>query len=100
MIPISAITQWRKQASWIYQSQIEQDLVLSRALIALYQHEGIQKTLAFRGGTALNKLFVDKPARYSEDLDFVLIQDEPIGHVLTAIRDALDPWLGQARWKQ
>ena len=33
-------------------------------------------------------------------LDFVLIQGEPIGDVLTAIRDALDPWLGRASWKQ
>lgn len=100
MIPINAITQWRKTANWLYQSQIEQDLVLSRALVCLYQNETIQKTLAFRGGTALNKLFVDHPARYSEDLDFVLTQDAPIGHILTAIRDSLDSWLGQARWKQ
>src|SRR3990167_6374087 len=100
MIPINAITQWRKKANWLYQSQVEQDLVLSRALVSLYQNEVIQKTLAFRGGTALNKLFVEEPARYSENLDFVLIHDAPIGHILTAIRDSLDPWLGQARWKQ
>lgn len=29
MIPINAITQWRHSAPWLYQSQIEQDLVLS-----------------------------------------------------------------------
>lgn len=78
-----------KKANWLYQSQVEQDLVLSRALVNLYQYEVIQKALAFRGGTALNKLFVDQPARYSEDLDFVLIQDAPIGYILTAIRDSL-----------
>src|SRR3990167_11360661 len=100
MIPLSAITQWRKEAPWLLQSQVEQDLVLSRALVSLYQQEIIQKTLAFRGGTALNKLFVERPARYSEDLDFVQINDEPIGEILTAIREVLDPWLGQARWKQ
>ena len=100
MIPINAITQWRQSAPWLYQSQIEQDLVLSRALVCLYQHEVIQKTLAFQGGTALNKLFVENPARYSEDLDFVQMNDEPIGNILTAIRESLDPWLGPARWKQ
>lgn len=94
------INQWRQQAPWIYQSQIEQDLILSRALIALYQDERIQHALAFRGGTALNKLFVNPAARYSEDLDFVQINNEPIGHILTAIRNVLDPWLGVARWKQ
>src|SRR3990172_4513922 len=99
MIPLNAITQWRKNAPWLYQSQVEQDLVLSRALISLYQNETIRKTLAFRGGTALNKLFVQNPARYSEDLDFVQINNEPIGKVLTAIRNSLDPWLNQARWK-
>src|SRR3990167_2613259 len=89
MIPLSAIKQWRKEAPWLLQSQVEQDLVLSRALVSLYQQEIIQKTLAFRGGTALNKLFVGKPARYSEDFDFVQINNEPMGHVLTAIRLAL-----------
>jgi predicted nucleotidyltransferase component of viral defense system len=100
MVPINAITQWRKQAPWLFQSQIEQDLVLSRALISLYQNTTIQETLAFRGGTALNKLFIKNPARYSEDLDFVQIKDEPIGELLSAIRNSLNPWLGQANWKQ
>ena len=100
MIPINAITQWRKKAPWLYQSQIEQDLVLSRALISLYQNEIVLKTLAFRGGTALNKLFLKNPARYSEDLDFVQINDEPIGKIFTAIRNSLDPWLGKAIWRQ
>ena len=94
------IKEWRQQTSWVYQSQVEQDLVLSRALIALYQDELIRQTLAFRGGTALNKLFIKPAARYSEDLDFVQMKDEPIGHILTAVRKALDPWLGEARWKQ
>ena len=100
MIPINMIKEWRQQTSWVYQSQVEQDLVLSRALIALYQDELIRQTLAFRGGTALNKLFIKPAARYSEDLDFVQMKDEPIGHILTAVRKALDPWLGEARWKQ
>lgn len=100
MIPINAITQWRKNAPWLYQSQIEQDLILSRALISLYQNKIIQENLAFRGGTALNKCFVETPARYSEDLDFVYVHQASMGEVLTAIRDALDPWLGPARWKQ
>ncbi|MEN8236954.1 MAG: nucleotidyl transferase AbiEii/AbiGii toxin family protein [Pseudomonadota bacterium] len=100
MIPINFIAQWRQQAPWVYQSQIEQDLVLSRALVELYQHTVIQNSLAFRGGTALNKLFVKPAARYSEDLDFVLVDDAPIGHIFSAIREALDPWLGTAKWKQ
>lgn len=56
--------------------------------------------LAFRGGTALNKLYCDSLARYSEDIDLVQIKNEPIGKVMTAIRNAIDPWLGKAIWKQ
>lgn len=100
MIPINMIKEWRQQAPWLYQSQVEQDLILSRALTMLYQQELIQRTLAFRGGTALNKIFFKPSARYSEDLDFVQMNDEPIGHILTVIRQTLDPWLGEARWKQ
>lgn len=100
MISVSYIDEWRNQSPWPYQYQIEQDLVLSRALVSLYQSKIIQENLAFRGGTALNKLFIKPAARYSEDLDFVQMKDEPIGPVLTAIRDALNPWLGEARWKQ
>jgi predicted nucleotidyltransferase component of viral defense system len=74
--------------------------VLSRALVLLYQHPVIQESLAFRGGTALNKLYCDSSARYSEDIDLVQIKDAPIGDVMTAIREALDPWLGQSKWKQ
>lgn len=100
MIPKYQIYQWREYAPWRYEFQIEQDLVISRALVELYQLPIIQESLAFRGGTALNKLFINPAARYSEDLDFVQIKDEPIGETLSHIRSALDPWLGQARWDQ
>jgi len=100
MIPINIIKQWRQEAPWIYQSQIEQDLVLSRALISLYQNDIIQQSLAFRGGTALNKLFVKPAPRYSEDIDLVQVNDEPIGCIFEAIREVLAPWLGEAKWKQ
>lgn len=63
MIPNNFITQWSQHAPWSYQSQIEQDLVLSKALISLFQQPIIQESLAFRGGTALNKLYCDSSAR-------------------------------------
>lgn len=100
MIPINYITQWQKHAPWALQSQVEQDLVLSRALVLMYQNPLIQKSLAFRGGTALNKLYCNSSARYSEDIDLVQIHDAPIGDVMTAIRESIDPWLGKAKWKQ
>lgn len=78
---------------------IEQDLILSRALVSLYQNITIADGLIFRGGTALNKLFLKPAARYSEDIDLVQKNPEPIGPVFSAIRDVLDPWLGKPKRK-
>ena len=55
--------------------------------------------LIFRGGTALNKLYINPPARYSEDIDLVQIKSEPIGKTIDAIRSVLDSWLGKPNRK-
>ncbi|WP_233491446.1 nucleotidyl transferase AbiEii/AbiGii toxin family protein [Legionella drancourtii] len=79
--------------------QIEQDLMISRALIDLYNDPHVRDALVFRGGTALNKLFINPPARYSEDIDFVQKNADPIGQTIDAIRALLKPWLGDPKWK-
>ena len=56
--------------------------------------------LAFRGGTALYKLYLRPAARYSEDIDLVQINAEPAGAMMDALREVLDPWLGKPQWKQ
>src|SRR4051812_21033564 len=100
MIPTRFITQWRPNAPWAFERQVEQDLIISRALVELFSNRYIAESVAFRGGTALYKLFVKKPARYSEDIDLVQLKSEPIGHVLDAIRLHLDPWLGKPNSKR
>jgi predicted nucleotidyltransferase component of viral defense system len=80
--------------------QVEQDLVLSRALAEVFSRPRLRESLAFRGGTALHKLMFDPPGRYSEDLDLVQVDAGPIGPILEELRLALDPWLGEPRWKQ
>lgn len=100
MIPLSALTMWRKQASWASDAQVEQDLLLSRALVEIFSDPLLQKQLAFRGGTALHKLFLLPPARYSEDIDLVQIQSGPFGPCMSALRARLDPWLGEPKRKQ
>lgn len=97
MIPKAFITAWRAEAPWPADAQVEQDLVISRALVSLYTAPGLDKRLAFRGGTALYKLHLFPAARYSEDLDFVQIKPDPIGASLDMIRETLDPWLGEPR---
>jgi len=88
------IEEWRAKAPWNYDYQIQQDLIISRALIDLYSDSFIKDNLAFRGGTALNKLFLKTPARYSEDIDLVQIHNQPIGSTIDSIRKALY-WLGK-----
>lgn len=100
MIPRDYITEWRSEAPWVQDIQVEQDLVICRALVAIFSHPLLQETLAFRGGTALYKLYLKPAARYSEDIDLVQMRAEPMGKVMDALRSVLDPWLGPPRWKQ
>ncbi|MDY0340949.1 MAG: nucleotidyl transferase AbiEii/AbiGii toxin family protein [Coriobacteriia bacterium] len=100
MIPRAQITAWRASAPWPQDEQVEQDLVLSRALTAIFSRPSLREALAFRGGTALHKLHLDPPGRYSEDLDLVQVEAGPIGPVLAELREALDPWLGEPARKQ
>jgi predicted nucleotidyltransferase component of viral defense system len=99
MIPINFIEQWYSSVKWQTLRQVEQDLVISRALVDLYNEPYIKDALVFRGGTALNKLFLKPPARYSEDIDFVQKRPEPIGKCIDSIRILLKPWLGDPQWK-
>jgi len=100
VIPRAQITAWRASAPWPQDQQVEQDLVLSRALTAIFSRPSLRQALAFRGGTALHKLHFEPPGRYSEDLDLVQVEAGPIGPVLAELREALDPWLGEPTWKQ
>lgn len=73
---------------------MEQDLIISRALISLYENPKIKENLVFRGGTALHKLYIKPAARYSEDIDLVQIKPAPIGKIIDEIRSCLN-WLGE-----
>jgi len=73
VIPRAHITAWRSAAPWATDAQVEQDLVICRALTDLYSEELLAREVAFRGGTALHKLHFDSPARYSEDIDLVQV---------------------------
>lgn len=94
MIPRDHIQAWAANAPWPDQRQIEQDLIISRALCDLFTAETLKGKIAFRGGTAINKLLFAKPLRYSEDIDLVQVEAGGIGATVDAIRDALG-WLGR-----
>jgi predicted nucleotidyltransferase component of viral defense system len=100
VIPRDYITEWRANAPWVQAFQVEQDLVICRALVDIFTHPTLQGALAFRGGTALYKLYLKPAARYSEDIDLVQVRGEPSGDTMSAVREMLDPWLGAPQWKQ
>ncbi|MDQ5936000.1 MAG: hypothetical protein QG574_3321 [Cyanobacteriota bacterium erpe_2018_sw_21hr_WHONDRS-SW48-000092_B_bin.40] len=93
MIPNSYIQEWFAAAPWPDSRQIEQDLIISRVICDLFNSPALAGKIAFRGGTAINKLLFKRPLRYSEDIDLVQIQAEPIGVLIDGVREAL-PWLG------
>jgi predicted nucleotidyltransferase component of viral defense system len=100
VIPQDFITEWRAHAPWVQDVQVEQDLIISRTLVAVFRVPELAEALAFRGGTALYKLHLRPPARYSEDIDLVQVRPEPIGATLDRLKAVLDPWLGEPRRDQ
>lgn len=100
MIPQAAITHWRNIAPWPQEAHVEQDLILCRALVEIFQDPVLSRGLLLRGGTAFHKLFVHPSQRYSEDVDLVQVAAGPIGPLLNALRARLDPVLGKPRWER
>ena len=91
MIPNAYITEWRQLFPWPNDTQVEQDLIISRAIAEIFSRQDLANTLAFRGGTALHKLYIQPAARYSEDIDLIQIKQEAIGPTLESLRASLDP---------
>ena len=55
--------------------QIEKDYILSWILWGVANHEQLSKILVFKGGTVLKKVYFED-YRFSEDLDFTLLENE------------------------
>lgn len=89
MIPRTDIRAWGSIVPWKTDEQIEQDLVISRSLVEIYSDKFLSENLAFRGGTALHKLFLSPQSRYSEDIDLVQKDAGPIRDIISGLRTAL-----------
>lgn len=90
MIPQAAITAWGATRPWPTRAAIEQDLLLARTIVAIYEHERLREELVFRGGTCLHQVFLDAPRRYSEDLDFVRTTHGGIGPIFDDLREVAE----------
>ena len=99
MVNTPAILDWERIYPWQTREMVEQDLIICRALVALFNDEYLASHLAFRGGTALHKLFLQPQPRYSEDIDLVQINSEPIKETIKRISAALS-FLGTPKVKQ
>lgn len=99
MIPITDIRAWGNVVPWKNAEQVEQDLVISRSLVEIYSDKYLSENLAFRGGTALHKLFFSSQPRYSEDIDLVQKDARPIRDIITGLRSVL-AFLGEPKVKQ
>lgn len=77
-----------RKASSVEQQVIERDYAQSYVLHGLEETPELRDTLVFKGGTALKKVHFGR-YRFSEDLDFSMV-DGPTGAALeTAIRSAI-----------
>lgn len=99
MIPSPYITDWRNFVPWQTSEQVEQDLIICRALVEIFNDEFLSEHLAFRGGTALHKLYLQPQPRYSEDIDLVQIKAGPIKDVLGRLQERLS-FLGSSSVQQ
>lgn len=99
MIPQAFITHWRNKVPWRFNEQVEQDLIISRCLVDIFSEPVLNNSLAFRGGTALHKLFLPEPMRYSEDIDLVQVNPESIGPLFDLFRQRLK-YLGKPKITQ
>src|SRR5271170_3205347 len=79
---------------WPSQIQVEQDLLLCRAIAALFDDAFLQSQIAMRGGTLLHKVHLAPAARYREDIDLVVVGDRPEGHIRRALNRVLSGVLG------
>ena len=99
MINQAAIIAWKDNAPWVHAAMVEQDLIICKALVCIFGDEFLASQLAFRGGTALHKLYLHPQQRYSEDIDLVQINPGPIKPILLRLGEVLS-WLPDKVTKQ
>ena len=99
MIPEMFIEQWRKYVQWQTRAMIEQDLVISRALVCLYNHPEINTTEHFQVLAPRLEPFSMKSQWFSGTCEIVTYQlEELIATKLRALyqrrkgRDLFDVW--------
>lgn len=99
MIDQSSITAWSVEHPWPRKCYVEQDLVIERAIVSIFADPVLSKELAWRGGTALHKLYLRPQARYSEDIDLVRTGTGPVKPIVERLDQVLG-WLPGKSYEQ
>ena len=85
----------QSEVPWPNKRQVEQDMLLCRAMTALFNDKFLKTQIAMRGGTLLHKVYLAPASRYSEDIDLVVIGNRPDEHIGKAIKRVLLDVLGR-----
>jgi Nucleotidyl transferase AbiEii toxin, Type IV TA system len=103
VIPQRDIVAWRAHAPWSDDVMVEQDWLLGRAVQLVFASPKLARQLAMRGGTVLHKAHLPPAARYSEDIDLVLVVSNRShkGTATTSPMHSRPCWGGRAnRWRR
>ena len=92
MIPKSEIIAHSKSTG-LSMHIIEKDYVLGWLLAGIFNHPALQEKWVFKGGTCLKKCYFET-YRFSEDLDFTLLDEAQIDvEYLTTIFREIADWV-------
>lgn len=94
MIKPSEIQQKAREVG-VRDQQIEKDYVLSWILQGIAQHEHLSETIVFKGGTVLKKIYFDD-YRFSEDLDFTLLNNDASIGSAQATNEQIFAWFKES----
>jgi hypothetical protein len=96
MIPITPRDILTHQAvvPWSAQHHVEQDLLLCRAMIALFDYAFLSSQIATRGGTLLHKVHLAPPAPTTKTLIRLRSGSRPPEPIRCAMRRVLEDVLG------
>lgn len=83
--------QQKANAVGVRDQQIEKDYILSWILFGISKHEQLSKTIVFKGGTLLKKVYFDD-YRFSEDLDFTLLKSDASTSSAQASNEQIFTW--------
>jgi uncharacterized protein len=83
--------QQKARTAGVRDQQIEKDYILSWILFGVAKHEQLSKAIVFKGGTVLKKVYFEV-YRFSEDLDFTLLNGDASTSSAQATKKQIFEW--------